>query len=126
MPHGRAGEYTPVMSRRSVLVVDGWRLELERRRERAGCGVSRGVCGLVCVRDTNSSRTPHPRGRRDAVVRATARDSADAGGAGAGPARKERFDKTHTAWRGVWLGGLRTFFWSTLHISAQAPAQRQL
>ena len=36
-----------------------WR---ERRRERAGCGVSRGVCGLVGVRDTTPEPHPAPTG----------------------------------------------------------------
>ena len=100
-----------------------WR---ERRRERAGCGVSRGVCGLVGVRDTTPEPHPAPTGT---TRRGRTGYSAGLGRWGARRPRSEkkgsisRLDKTHCVWRrlagGVW--GLRTFFLSTLHISASPP-----
>ena len=121
MPHGRAGEYTPVMSRRSVLVVDGWRLELERKKTRESRvrRVARSVRSGWCARYHTRAA---PRTHGDDATRSYGlqRGTRQMGGQEV-PLRKERFDldKTHcdTAWRlagGVW--GLRTFFLIKSHV----------
>lgn len=79
-----------------------WR---ERRRERAGCG----VCGLVGVRDTTPEPHPAPTGTtRRGLTSYSAGLGEMQGGHRPRPKRK-RFDKTPTAWRGVW-GGCGPFF----------------
>jgi hypothetical protein len=109
-----------------------WR---ERRRERAGCGVSRGVCGLVGVRDTTPEPHPAPTGT---TRRGRTGYSAGLGRWGARRPRSEKKGSISTnsqnPLRGPWPAGRRRvwgcgpFFEHSTHIrlSAQAPAQGQL
>ena len=117
MPHGRTGEYTPVMSRRSVLVVDGWRLELERKKTRES-RVRRVRSGWCARYHTRAAPRTHgdDATRSYELQRGTRRDAV---GPQAPPEKKKVRQNPHCVARRV--GGLRTFFWSTLHISASPP-----